>query len=52
MSFFKWLAGFILLSLIIGLIFKAGGNLINLLLLIAALIFIIDFNFNRWKTTR
>lgn len=52
MSFFRWLAGFILLSWIIGLIFKVGGNLINLLLLIAALIFAVDFNFDKWKITR
>ncbi|WP_190285328.1 hypothetical protein [Clostridium sp. JN-1] len=52
MSFFQWLGGFILLTLIIGLIFKIGGNVINLLLLIAALIFIVDITFSKWKITR
>ncbi|MFD3155802.1 DUF5670 family protein [Haloimpatiens sp. FM7330] len=42
MNFLHWLGGIVVLFWLIGLIFKIGGNLINLLLLVAALIFIID----------
>ncbi|MEW9096378.1 MAG: DUF5670 family protein [Clostridiaceae bacterium] len=49
MIFLKWLGGFVVLFWLIGLIFRIGGNLINLLLLIAALIFIVDVFFGRKK---
>ncbi|MBU5485286.1 hypothetical protein KQI86_13160 [Clostridium sp. MSJ-11] len=49
MIFLKWLGGFVVLFWLIGLIFRIGGNLINLLLLIAALIFIVDVLFGRKK---
>lgn len=42
MTFLKWLGGIVLLLWIIGLIFKIGGNFINLLLIASSLIFIID----------
>ena len=42
MAFLRWLGGFVVLFWLIGLIFKIGGSLINLLLLLAAIIFVID----------
>ena len=50
MAFLRWLGGFIVLFWLIGLIFKIGGGLINILLLVAAIIFVIDAIFGRKKT--
>lgn len=50
MAFLRWLGGFVVLFWLIGLIFRIGGNMINLLLLVAALIFVIDAIFGRKKT--
>ena len=50
MAFLKWLGGFVVLFWLIGLIFKIGGGLINLLLLVAAIIFVLDAIFGRKKT--
>ena len=50
MAFLRWLGGFVVLFWLIGLIFKIGGGLINLLLLVAAIIFVIDAIFGRKKT--
>jgi len=49
MAFMRWLGGIVLLFWLIGLIFRIGGSFINLLLLIAALIFIFDTIFGRKK---
>lgn len=50
MTFLRWLGGIVLFFWIIGLIFKIGGGFINLLLLVAALVFIVDALFGRKKT--
>lgn len=50
MNFLRWLGGFVLMFWFIGLTFKIGGNFINLLLLSAAFVFIIDALFVRKKT--
>lgn len=50
MAFLRWLGGFVVLFWLIGLIFKIGGGLINILLLVAAIIFVIDAIFGRKKT--
>ena len=50
MAFLKWLGGFVVLFWLIGLILKIGGGLINLLLLVAAIIFVVDAIFGRKKT--
>lgn len=42
MVFLRWLGAVILLFWIIGVIFRIGGMLINLLLLAAAVVFIAD----------
>lgn len=49
MSFLRWLGGFVVLFWLIGLIFRIGGSLINLLLLVAAVIFVVDALFGRRK---
>ncbi len=49
MAFLRWIGGFVVLFWIIGLIFKIGGSFINILLIVAALIFIIDALFGRRK---
>lgn len=51
MNFLRWLGGFVVFFWIIGLIFKIGGTFINLLLLIAVLIFVVDALFNKNKST-
>ena len=51
MMVLRWFAGFILLFFIISLIFKIGGALINMLILIASIIFIVDAIIGRKKTT-
>ena len=50
MAFLRWLGGFVVLFWLIGLIFKIGGGLINILLLVAAVIFVLDAIFGRKKT--
>lgn len=50
MNFFRWLGGLIVFFWLIGLLFRIGGGLINLLLIIAAVIFIVDAVFGRKKT--
>lgn len=50
MAFLRWLGGFIILFWIIGLIFRIGGSLINLLLIIAGLIFIADLLLGKKKS--
>lgn len=43
MGFLRWLGGIVVFFWLLGLIFSFGGALINLLLIVAAVIFIIDF---------
>ncbi|MDF2882094.1 MAG: hypothetical protein K0R54_2651 [Clostridiaceae bacterium] len=50
MIFLRWLGGIVLVFWFIGLIFRIGGSLINLLLLIAALIFVVDVILGRKKS--
>lgn len=50
MAFLRWLGGIVLFFWLIGLIFRIGGNLINLLLIVAALIFVFDAIFGRRKS--
>jgi hypothetical protein len=50
MNFLRWLGGFIVFFWLIGLLFRIGGGLINLLLIVAAVIFIVDAVSGRKKT--
>ena len=42
MTFLRWLGGFVVLFGLMGVLFSIGGNLINILLIVAAIVFIID----------
>jgi len=42
MTFLRWLGGFVFLFYLIGVLFRIGGDLINILLIVAAIVFIID----------
>ncbi|MBL4936150.1 hypothetical protein JK636_10300 [Clostridium sp. YIM B02515] len=50
MTILRWIGGFVVLFWLIGLIFRIGGGLINLLLIVAAVVFIVDALFGRKKT--
>lgn len=43
MGFLRWLGGIVVAIWLLGLIFKIGGGLINILLVVAAIVFIVDF---------
>ena len=47
MGFLRWLGGIVVFIWILGLLLKVGGSLIHLLLIVAALVFIYDWIFNR-----
>lgn len=49
MTLLRWLGGFVVAFWLIGLLFRIGGGLINLLLIVAAIIFIVDAIFGRRK---
>ncbi|MFL0246430.1 DUF5670 family protein [Candidatus Clostridium stratigraminis] len=50
MAVLRWIGGFVVLFWLIGLIFRIGGSMINLLLIVAAVVFIIDAIFGRRKS--
>ena len=43
MGFLRWLGGIVVFFWLLGLFFKIGGSLIHVLLVVAAIVFIIDF---------
>ncbi len=43
MAFLRWLGGFVVFFWLLGLLFKIGGGLIHILLVVAAIVFIVDF---------
>lgn len=43
MGFLRWLGGIVVFFWLIGFLFKIGGGLIHTLLIIAAVIFFVDF---------
>ncbi|VYU65918.1 lmo0937 family membrane protein [Clostridium tertium] len=43
MGFLRWLGGIVVVVWLLGLLFKIGGGLINILLIVAAIVFIADF---------
>ena len=47
MKFLKWIGGIILFIWLIGLLFRVGGNLIHILLIIAVIVFISDQVFGK-----
>ena len=55
MSFLRWLGGVVVFFWLVGLFFSFAGGLIHLLLVVAAIIFIVDWitgKSARDKTTR
>ena len=50
MTFLRWLGGFVVLFWLILVLFNKGGSLINILVIVAAIVFVIDILFNRKKT--
>jgi len=49
MTFLRWLGGFVILFWLMGVLFSKGGSLINILLIVAAIVFIIDVLSSRRK---
>lgn len=50
MSILRWIGGFVVFFWLLGLLFRIGGSLINILLVVAAVIFIVDVIFGRNKS--
>jgi len=50
MPFLRWLGGFVVLVGLMGVLFSIGGNLINILLIVATIVFIIDALSSRKKS--
>ncbi len=42
MGFLRWLGGIVVFFWLLGLLFRVGGSMIHLLLVVAAVVFIID----------
>ncbi|MBZ9636803.1 hypothetical protein [Clostridium sp. FP1] len=51
MPFLRWLGGFVVLFVLMGVLFSIGGNLINILLIFATIIFIVDAISSRRRST-
>jgi len=49
MGFLRWIGGIVILFWALGLIFKIGGGMIHILLVIAAIVFIMDMITGRRK---
>ena len=47
MSFLRWLGGIVVFFWLMGLLFSIGGYFIHILLVVAAVIFIVDLIFGR-----
>lgn len=43
MGFLRWLGGLVVAFWLLGLLFKIGGGIIHILLVVAAIVFIVDF---------
>ena len=43
MGFLRWLGGIVVFFWLLGMLFKIGGGLIHTLLIVAAVVFLIDF---------
>ena len=49
MGFLRWIGGIIVFFWILGLIFRIGGGMIHILLVIAIIVFIVDMISGRKK---
>lgn len=43
MGFLRWLGGIVVMFWLLGFLFRIGGGLIHILLIVAAIVFIVDF---------
>lgn len=43
MTILRWIGGIVVFFWLLGLIFRIGGSLINILLIVAAIVFIFDW---------
>ncbi len=43
MGFLRWIGGIVVFFWLLGLLFKVGGGLIHILLVVAAVVFLFDF---------
>ncbi len=50
MAILRWIAGVVLLFWALGLIFRIGGSLIHLLLVVAAIVFVVDWVTKKGRT--
>lgn len=50
MGLLRWIGGIVVFFWILGFIFKIGGGMIHILLLIAAIIFIVDLITGKRRT--
>jgi hypothetical protein len=51
MGFLRWIGGIVVFFWALGLIFRIGGSMIHLLLVVAAIVFIVDMIFGRKRTS-
>ena len=49
MTFLRWLGGFVIIFWLMGVLFSKGGSLINILLIVAAIVFVIDISSTKRK---
>lgn len=43
MGFLRWLGGIVVMFWLLGFLLKIGGSLIHVLLIVAAIVFLVDF---------
>lgn len=52
MRLLRWVGGIVVFFWVLGLILKIGGSMIHLLLLMAAIVFIVDLSLERVRRKR
>ena len=50
MAFLRWLGGIVVFFWLLGLILRIGGGIIHLLLVVAAIVFLVDLVIGRVKS--
>ena len=50
MGFLRWLGGIVIFFWLLGFLLRIGGGMIHILLIVAAIVFLIDFIFGRKKS--
>ncbi|MBL4938610.1 hypothetical protein JK636_23170 [Clostridium sp. YIM B02515] len=49
MAFLRWIGGVVVFFWVLGLVLRLAGRLLNLLLIVAVIVFLVDFLFGRKK---